>query len=226
MILTRQKTVNVLKKKITPYAGAHGFEFTPPVMFQARHFRTAFSMNVKTTLLGCNIQPIFTRTYETIEQYWVPYRHFIGEEINPYPITLGFDLTPFDLASDLFQECKPEAELHHYITFFQKAYEDTVAPFLKTTEDIRWLDTVCNANPLAWKFTPPVIVTCEIKYKQIIIARLAANKRYEDICRAIRHQLETLEATDDFIQKRLALFDSVYNDLKGIPPLENPILTG
>lgn len=177
------------------------------------------------------IQVLAGRSYRTIEDYWESYHHMLQGLQQPYPLTVGFLKSTIDYDFTKVYPprynperyvIKEEMEISRYVESFKRDFEELFIPYLKQTEDIRWLDKGMNTNPLEFKNQPKVFPMIGNMFRKIIVARLAGNPSYEEICRLIRGFI--LQYDDDYMKNSLIVFDKVYERLKTVEALPSPFL--
>jgi hypothetical protein len=119
-----------------------------------------------------------------------------------------------------------DTEILKFKNIFTSEYENLILPFLKQTENIHWLDKHINPIPYDIEEVNKYFSHQLIDVKRIIIAKLVNNPNFE------RYYQESVKSCEVFIQqsndeatkKELEILNIVYERLKDIQPLENPIL--
>lgn len=107
---------------------------------------------------------------------------------------------------------------------------DTINLYLIPTFDkynnIQLLDAFINARPDYFFEVMHLFPDRGFKYKKMIIAKLAGNKDYEFVCEAVRQHIITTEYVqgDLPMEKYYSVYNKIYERLKSVQPLANPIL--
>ena len=220
-----------LSKEVTPYLKELGYVETIPMGFTKEPFNSDVSFNILPEMSRFGILVSAGRSYRTIEDFWEPYQHMLQGMKQPYPLTVGFvkGTIDYDFTKVYPPRYSPEryvikedTDINLYVESFRKDFEELFIPYLKQTEDIRWLDKGLNTNPLEFKNLPKVFPAIGNMFRKIIVARLAGNPSYEEICTLIRGFI--LQYDDDYMKNSLIVFDKVYERLKTVEALSNPFL--
>ena len=235
MVMTLKGVESRLEKKLIPYMEQQGFKEVYSIEFQKEPFETTVSFNVKKNFFDFNVQSIVGRLYRTIDDIWVKYRYILGKENHPYPPTIGFVRTAIDPALERNphllglgegrEEIKTEEDIDKYVELFETEYETLYCPFLKETEDVRWLDKRLNGDPHIFGKSSPGISRMGVEFRKIIIARLAGNPDYEVICQVVRNYILTEFPGEEYMKKVFVVFEKVYEDLKQVEPLKDTLLS-
>jgi len=234
--MTVQGVKTRLKKKVDPYIKSLGFEERYPSGYKREPFNSVISFTVKTWGSDFTVQSILARSYRTIEDKWVKYRHLWGEDHQPYPPTIGFTRVDIDPALEInphlkylgegLEEIKSEEDIARYAELFRTEYETLYLPFLKQTENIHWLDEELNKDPYVFSTARRRGISRNgAAFRNIIVARLAGNADYEVICQAARVFLREWAEKEEEGKKRAEAFELVYEELKLVEPLPSPLLT-
>jgi hypothetical protein len=185
------------------------------------------------------IKYILSRRYNAIEEHWNKYY----EMANGYPliaeistiatnaifIDKKYEKYPDDAmmysGADLIRDNHEQEDLQLYFEEFKWQYENLLTPVLEKSRDVRWLDQKINSEPFRFKDFGEIIPTAySIEFHKLIIARLAGNSNYEQIYQLVRGTLVEWAEEEEQGKNMLSAFDKVYEDLKDVKPLENPIL--
>ena len=231
MAMTLKGVTSRLSKQLTPYLSELGYTETIPRRFTKEPFSSYISFNILPQMNRFGILASAGRSYRTIEDFWEPYQHMLQGLQQPYPLTVGFfkDTIDYDFTKGYPPRYSPERDIIKeemdislYAESFKMDFEELFIPYLKQTEDIRWLDKGLNKNPLAFENQPKVFPMIGNMFRKIIVARLAGNPSYEEICTLIRGFI--LQYDDDYMKNSLIVFDKVYERLKTVEALSNPFL--
>jgi hypothetical protein len=231
MAMTLKGITSRLSKQLMPFLGELGYVEKPAKRFTKEPFSSYVSFNILPEMNRFGILASAGRSYRTIEDYWEPYQHMLQGMQQPYPLTVGFFKSTIDYDfTGVYPPrytperyvIKEEMEISLYVESFKKDFEELFIPYLKQTEDIRWLDKGLNTNPLEFKNLPKVFPTIGNMFRKIIVARLAGNPSYEEICTLIRGFI--LQYDDDYMKNSLNVFDKVYEHLKPVEALTSPFL--
>jgi len=126
---------------------------------------------------------------------------------------------------EMIREGHETKGLHAFFEDFKWQYENLLMPVLEKSRDVRWLDKKINSEPLKFiDFGEIGPIGYSIEFHKLIIAKLAGNPNYEEIYQLIRGTLVEWANEEEEGKNMLSAFDKVYEDLKEVKPLENPIL--
>lgn len=187
-----------------------------------------------------SIRYSFTREYSEIETYWNKYfEEAHGYSLPYYMGTIGthaiyidkkYEKYPNDAmmdgGADLIRYNHEREDVLRFFEEFKWQYENLLLPVLAKSRDVRWLDKKINTDPLKFKYLGEIILTAyNLYFHKLIIARLAGNPNYEQIYQLVRGTLVEWANEEEQGKNMLSAFDKVYEDLKEVKPLENPILS-
>ena len=185
------------------------------------------------------IHYLILRGYKAIEKYWEKYfTELRGYPLEGHLMTIGthamcidkkYNKYPDDAilgnGGELLRMEYSIEDLKRFFEDFQWHYENLLQPVLIKSQDIRWLDKKLNTDPLKFNgFTEIMAMGFSTEFHKLIIARLAGNPNYEQIYQLIRGTLVEWATEEEDGKRMLRVFDKVYEDLKEVKPLENPIL--
>lgn len=175
---------------------------------------------------------IYTRKIALIESYWEEYKE------TPLKITGGISKTFGDdfPKNFLFSEHNRPKSIANWANWREAApdmvekicekvksdYYDLVLPKLMEYSNIHKLDTIANGEDRTFS-----LGNSERYFRKLIIARLSGNPNYESIYEEMTGMYKKIildEPTDGYYQNQLWVIEQLYEKLKNVQPLENPIL--
>lgn len=117
-------------------------------------------------------------------------------------------------------------EIEKFKNTFIYEYENIICPFLKQTENIHWMDEVLNADPMDFDEPCKYFPDTGLIFKKLIVAKLANNSKYEDMYKTYSNLYENFlkENNDEESKNQYQVLQIVYDRLKDVKPLDNPIL--
>ena len=130
------------------------------------------------------------------------------------------------MVKDKYEEDSSEDGVAELSRQFVNALQQYVIPAFDKYNDIRNLDAFVNENP-EYYFEVIHLMTGEgFPYKKMIIAKLAGNKNYEAVCNAMWQRLSNIETVQCDVpkEKYLSVYEKIYERLKTVDPLSNPVL--
>ena len=231
----------------TDYLKSQGFEHLAedPAYVFTRLLPFGFdqiTFDVSKVIHGSSIKYDLIRGYKDIEKYWEKYfeqaRGFTFLSHLPTLATFGtnaicidkkYEKYPDDAmmhgGADLIRYNSEEEDIVRYFEEFKWQYENLIIPVLEKSRDVRWLDQKINTEPLKFNYFGEIgPIGYSIEFHKLIIAKLAGNPNYEQIYQLVRGTLVEWANEEEEGKNMLAAFDKVYEDLKQVKPLENPIL--
>lgn len=201
------------------------------------------NFDVSEVIRGSSVRYGLVRGYKSIEKYWEKYfgeaRGFTFESNLPTLATFGthaiyidkkYEKYPNDAmmysGADLIRHNHERQDVEQYFEDFKWQYENLLMPVLEKSRDVRWLDKKINAEPFRFKdFGEITAIGYSTEFHKLIIAKLAGNSNYEQIYQLVRGTLVEWAEEEEQGKNMLSAFDKVYEDLKEVKPLENPILS-
>jgi hypothetical protein len=101
-----------------------------------------------------------------------------------------------------------------------------IIPTFDKYNNIQLLDAFINERPDYFFEVMHLFPDRGFNYKKMIIAKLAGNKDYELVCDAVRQYIITTEyAQGDLpMEKYYSVYEKIYERLKTVEPLANPVL--
>jgi len=238
MLKDEIKQVKSLEKEIAPFLSAKGFKEKEPVLNYNADLgpdvKADLSINIKGWEGDYSFQTIYTITFNQVEKYWVKYKADLNEADQPRHPTLAFIISDIDPQQDtgyhdMFGKSRYKAstdkDVQEFAGLFKKQYNELVEPLIKQAADIRWMNEKLNSNPMDFKQVAPFHKQ-HLILRKLIIAKLAGDKKYEDIYTQFRDLCARhIAATNDELSKKiLMVIDKVHEDLKKVEPLQNPVL--
>lgn len=131
------------------------------------------------------------------------------------------------LKADRYSSAQTEEGLSEMASQFLNNIKLYIVPTFDKFNNIQVLDAFVNEKHEYYHEVIHLFSAREgLIYKKMIIAKLADNKDYELVCAAMRERLLILGASDGLLQqeKYLSVHEKIYNRLKTVEPLANPIL--
>jgi hypothetical protein len=176
--------------------------------------------------------PSFSRKIKLINNFWEEYKAYPLKTSGGIPYTFSGDL----IANFLFDEKnrpKPianwanwrEAEPNMIEKICEKVKEDyygLILPKLDEYSNIYKLDVIANGEDRTFSNT-----NTEQYFIKLVVAKLAGNPKYEEIYQEMNDMYKKIildEPTDDYYKNNLWVIKKIYEKLKDVQPLENPIL--
>ncbi|AYQ32164.1 hypothetical protein [Runella sp. SP2] len=227
-------------KLVHSYLSKQGFILQKPCIYirtQSFGFdELDFSSLIQNGVNTVGITYFCLRRYDLIEQILDNTQSYIKRRNNPTFATHGmcfdkkYDKYPNDAIMqggfELIREGYETNDIHTFFEDFKWQYENLLEPVLEKSRDVRWLDQKINLEPLKFKdFGEIMLIGNSIEFHKLIIAKLAGNPNYEQIYQLIRGTLVEWANEEEEGKRMLHVFDKVYEDLKEVKPLENPILS-
>ncbi|OQP57473.1 hypothetical protein [Niastella populi] len=119
-----------------------------------------------------------------------------------------------------------EEGIHELVGKFLETIKSYIIPTFDKYNNIQLLDAFINERPEYFFEVMHLFPDRGFEYKKMIIAKLAGNKDYELVCEAVRKDITTTEYVqgDLPMEKYLSLYEKIYERLKTVAPLANPIL--
>lgn len=196
------------------------------------------TFDVSEVIHGSSIKYVLVRGYKDIEKHWEKYYEIVGYPLTSDVPTIGthaifidkkYEKYPNDAmmysGADLIRHNHERQDVEQYFEEFKWQYENLLMPVLEKSRDVRWLDQKINAEPLKFKdFGEIAPMAHSTEFHKLIIAKLAGNPNYEQIYQLVRGTLVEWANEEEEGKGMLSAFDKVYEDLKDVKPLENPIL--
>lgn len=223
------------------YVSPYGFTMEESCTFVKKHSfgfdRLTFTLTTyRSDAFG--IRYLQVRRYNQIEslleKYANVYRLFNSTNsmtfgIHAMHIDKKYDKYPNDaILKEGFEMIREGYEVENLRAFFEDfkwQYENLLMPILEKSRDVRWLDEKINSEPIKFKdFGEIIPIAYSTEFHKLIIAKLAGNPNYDQIYQLIRCTLIEWAAEEEYGKRMLSAFDKVYEDLKEVKPLENPIL--
>lgn len=100
-----------------------------------------------------------------------------------------------------------------------------IVPTFDKFNNIQVLDAFVNGKPDYYHEVIHLFSAREaLIYKKMIIAKLAGNKDYELVCEAMKQRILKAEEGSARLVQYLLVYEEVYERLKTVEPLANPIL--
>ena len=238
-----EDTEKYLIEIATNYLKSQGFEHLAeaPAYVFTRLLPFGFdriTFDVSELFHGCSIKYVLVRGYNDIEKHLEKYYEIMGYSLTPDVPTIGVHSTAIDKkyekypddammygGADLIRKNHEKEDIEQYFEEFKWQYENLLMPVLEKSRDVRWLDQKINAKLLKFKYFGEIEpIGYSIEFHKLIIAKLAGNPNYEQIYQLVRGTLVEWATEEEDGKRMLRVFDKVYEDLKDIKPLKNPIL--
>jgi hypothetical protein len=175
---------------------------------------------------------IFTRRIELVEDFWQEYSEKPLNITGGIPKTFGGSF-PKDFLYNEKNQPKPIANwanwredkgdiVERICEKVKSDYYTLVLPKLDEYSNIHKLDAIANGEDRTFS-----LGNSERYFRKLIISRLAGNPKYEEIYEGMTEMYKKIivdEPTDEYYQNMLWVIEQLYEKLKNVQPLENPIL--
>lgn len=174
----------------------------------------------------------YKRRYSLIEEIWDDFLPAIEPKANQNPITLSISQDDFvnsftnnSLSEQSYFPINQNG-IKKSIDLFINNFELKIIPFLPTTLNINWLDKYAN-HPIDLTPTKTKFISSRgFFFRKMIIAKLAGNPHYEEICIWVRNRFynASIKQPEKDYDKQVIVIDKIYERLKNVSPLKNSTL--
>lgn len=226
MKTTKKAVVNEIQSNIKDWLGSIRYEkFDPALEFYLKKEEKyeellTFSFENTPKKLWVSIQ-LFTRKFNIIENYWKEYMN------NPIQLSSSRVKTiagshPNTINNIDWAGGAEQGMVERICEKVKTDYYTLVLPKLDEYSNIHKLDAIANGEDRTFS-----LGNSERYFRKLIIARLSGNPNYESIYEEMTGMYKKIildEPTDGYYQNQLWVIEQLYEKLKNVQPLENPIL--